>query len=147
MAPGLPDVIFVYKKSQIGYILGALVWKNLVYLLAVCNILWPFRIVYGRLVYFIAIWYIPLPPTPTPVLVYCTKKNLATLLKVHGSNAVDAEKIWAKFRYSFGHNLVCKNIFENVTSRKHPHRAFAAGSRRKMIITRVKFVLSACSVL
>jgi hypothetical protein len=31
----------------------------------------------GHLVYFVIIWYI------FPVLVYCTKKNLATLLNMH----------------------------------------------------------------
>jgi hypothetical protein len=35
--------------------------------------LWPFDIFYGHLVYFVVIWYI------SPLLVYCTKRNLATL--------------------------------------------------------------------
>jgi hypothetical protein len=51
-------------------------WKLFVYL-------WPFGLSYGRLayfgaiyvVYFMVIWYI------FPVLVCCTKKNLATLIQ------------------------------------------------------------------
>jgi hypothetical protein len=38
------------------------------------NISWPFVIVYGNLAIFVVNWYI------SPVLVYCTKKNLATLV-------------------------------------------------------------------
>jgi hypothetical protein len=37
------------------------------------SILLPFDIVYGRLVCFVVVWY------NFPVLVYCVKKNLATL--------------------------------------------------------------------
>jgi hypothetical protein len=45
------------------------------------NILWPLGLLYGSLVYFVAIWYILwLFGIFSPVWVYCTKKNLATLL-------------------------------------------------------------------
>jgi hypothetical protein len=74
-APGLPDGLFSYQKYQFGYILGVLKWKMLVYFITIWNILrlfsihtlWPFGIVCVHLVYF-----------PT-FLVYCVKKNLATL--------------------------------------------------------------------
>jgi hypothetical protein len=46
----------------------------LLYFSAICNILWTFGILYDHLVYFGFIWYI------FPVLVLCTKKNLATLM-------------------------------------------------------------------
>jgi hypothetical protein len=40
------------------------------------SIILPFDLFYGRLVYFVVIWYL------FPVLVYCAKKNLATLLPI-----------------------------------------------------------------
>jgi hypothetical protein len=45
-----------------------------VYFMDIRYILQPFEIFYDRLVYFVVIWYI------FPVLVHCTKKNLATLV-------------------------------------------------------------------
>jgi hypothetical protein len=42
-------------------------YDHLVYFTAIGNIVWPFGIVCGHLVYFL------------PVLVFCTKKYLATL--------------------------------------------------------------------
>jgi hypothetical protein len=42
--------------------------------MTIWSILRPLKIFYGHLVYFVVIWYI------FPVLVSCTKKNLATLL-------------------------------------------------------------------
>jgi nitrogen fixation/metabolism regulation signal transduction histidine kinase len=47
----------------------------LVYFVAIWNFLWWFGIVYDHLVHFVSIWYV------FPVLVSCTKKNLATLTK------------------------------------------------------------------
>jgi hypothetical protein len=70
-AAGLPD-----GKSKIPN------WVNFVepWNGKCCCMLWPFRkfyskfgTFYGPLVYFVVIWYI------FPVLVCCTKKNLATL--------------------------------------------------------------------
>jgi hypothetical protein len=51
-------------------------YDHQVYFTAIENILWPFGIFCGNLVYFVAIWYI------FPVLVIWTKKNLATLFVV-----------------------------------------------------------------
>jgi hypothetical protein len=50
-------------------------YDHLVYFAAICYTLWPFGIFCGNLVYFMVIWYI------FPVLVCCTKKNLATLVR------------------------------------------------------------------
>jgi hypothetical protein len=58
-------VYFQAKKYQFGQILEE--WKMLVYSMAIWYILCPF----GN---FLIIWYI------FPVLVYCTMKNLATLI-------------------------------------------------------------------
>jgi uncharacterized membrane protein YiaA len=47
------------------------------------SILRPFGLFYGYLVYFVTLWYIfSLFGTFFPVLVYCTMKNLATLVRV-----------------------------------------------------------------
>jgi hypothetical protein len=56
--------------------------------MAVWNILRTFGIFYEILVHFVLIWYI------FPVLVYCTKKNLATLTGAvtHGVAPVHIEK-------------------------------------------------------
>jgi hypothetical protein len=32
--------------------------KNMVHFMAIWNMLWPFGLIYGRLVYFVVIWYI-----------------------------------------------------------------------------------------
>jgi hypothetical protein len=53
LAPGLPDGIFSYQKSQCGYILRALVWKKV-------GILGHLEYVMDILVYFGVIWYIPI---------------------------------------------------------------------------------------
>jgi hypothetical protein len=50
-----------------------IICSNLVYFTAICFILWWFGTLCGDLVHFVVIWYIP-------ILVCCTKKNLATLL-------------------------------------------------------------------
>jgi hypothetical protein len=42
--------------------------------MAIWSILWPFGICFGHLVYYPPFWYI------LPILVCCTKKNLATLV-------------------------------------------------------------------
>jgi hypothetical protein len=47
---------------------------HLVYFVVIWDSLWSFGIFCGHLVYFVVIWYI------FPLLVCCTKKNLATLL-------------------------------------------------------------------
>jgi hypothetical protein len=58
LAPGLPDGRFSYQKYQIGYLWRALDRKMLVYIFAILNVLRPFGILYGRLVYFVSVWCI-----------------------------------------------------------------------------------------
>jgi hypothetical protein len=48
-------------------------YRHAVFFTAIRHILWSFGIFCGDLVYFVVIWYL------FPVLVYCSKKNLATL--------------------------------------------------------------------
>jgi hypothetical protein len=71
---GLPDGIFSNQKSKFGYFLKCLAMEDVgifygqsVYFTAICYTLWTFGIFSGQLVYF------------SPILVCCTKKNLATL--------------------------------------------------------------------
>jgi hypothetical protein len=66
----LPDGLFLNQKSKIGQILEGLApedigifYGHLVHFTVFCYILWTFGIVRGIF----------------PVLVFCTKKNLATL--------------------------------------------------------------------
>jgi hypothetical protein len=57
--------------------------------------IWPFGLFYGYFVYFVAIWYILwLFDMFFPVLVCCTKKNLATLAQ--GTAATGAEGRFSK---------------------------------------------------
>jgi hypothetical protein len=57
-----------------GIFCGHLVFcGHLLYFVDICYILWTFVIFCGHLLYFVDIWSI------FTVLVYCTKKNLATL--------------------------------------------------------------------
>jgi hypothetical protein len=65
----LPDGIFQTKNPNLVKFLRDLQLK-----LASWSILLPFGIFCGKLVYFMVIWYI------FPVLVCCTKTNMATLL-------------------------------------------------------------------
>jgi vacuolar-type H+-ATPase subunit I/STV1 len=66
-------VYFQTKNTSLGKFWRAFEWKTLVYFMTIGIILWPFGIIYGRLVWFVVIWYI------LPILVFWTKKNLATL--------------------------------------------------------------------
>jgi hypothetical protein len=50
-------------------------WKMLIYFMAICYISRTLRISSDHMVHFVFIWYI------FPVLVSCTKKNLATLFE------------------------------------------------------------------
>jgi hypothetical protein len=45
-----------------------------IFFMEIWSILQPFHMFYGHLVYFVVIWYL------FPVLVYCTKKTMATLV-------------------------------------------------------------------
>jgi hypothetical protein len=68
---GCQMVYFQTKNPDCGKLWRGLQWKMLVYYKAIWSIfgyiVWSFVIFYGYLVYF-------------PVLVCCTKKNLATLV-------------------------------------------------------------------
>jgi hypothetical protein len=61
------------KNPNLGKFWRVLQWKMLVYFMDTRSILRSFVIFYGHLVYFVVIWHI------FPVLVFCTKKNLAAL--------------------------------------------------------------------
>jgi hypothetical protein len=71
---GCQLVHFQTKKSHLGKFWRVLQWKILVYFIAIWSILRSIGIFYDHLVwYVVVVWYI------FPVLVCCTKKNLATL--------------------------------------------------------------------
>jgi hypothetical protein len=74
LTSGLPDGLFSNQKIQFGKFWRALEWKMLIYFMDISNILLTFGIFSDNLVQFVFFWYI------FPVLVSCTKKNLATLL-------------------------------------------------------------------
>jgi hypothetical protein len=68
---GCQMVCFETKNPKLGKFFRALDWKMF---------FWPFGLFYGNLGYFMCIWYILYSfGTFFPVLVSCTKKNLATL--------------------------------------------------------------------
>jgi hypothetical protein len=54
----LPDALFSYQKSQFGSILEGLGMENVGMFVTIWNILRPFGIICGSLVYFVVIWYI-----------------------------------------------------------------------------------------
>jgi hypothetical protein len=68
---GCQIAYFQTKNTDLGEFLQ---WKMLVYYMAIRPIVRLFGIVFGHLVYLMAIWYI------FPFLVCYTKKNLATLI-------------------------------------------------------------------
>jgi hypothetical protein len=59
------------KNPNLGKFWRALDWTMLIYFIAIWSILRTFGIFHDHLVHFVFIWYI------FPVLVSCTKKNLA----------------------------------------------------------------------
>jgi hypothetical protein len=71
---GCQMVYFQTKNSNLGKFCRALNWKMLIYFMVIWNILRAFGMVNYCLVHFMFIWYI------FPVLVSCTKKNLASLV-------------------------------------------------------------------
>jgi hypothetical protein len=72
---GCQMVYFQTKNPNLGKFWRVLDWKKFI------SFLWPFGTFYGYLGYFTTIWYILYSfVTFGPVLVSCTKKNLATLL-------------------------------------------------------------------
>jgi hypothetical protein len=71
---GCQMVYFQTKNPNLGKFWRALEWALLVYFMVIWNILRPFGIcIFWPLGNVGVIWYI------SPVLVYCVKKNLATL--------------------------------------------------------------------
>jgi hypothetical protein len=70
---GCQMVYFQIKNRNLGKFWRVLQWKMLVYFIDIWSILRPFYTYNGHLVYFVVIWYI------FSILLYCTKKNLATL--------------------------------------------------------------------
>jgi hypothetical protein len=67
-------VSFRTKDPNLGLFRGTLEWKMLLYILVIWTILLPLGVMYGTLVtYFLSFGIF------SPALVYCTKKNLATL--------------------------------------------------------------------
>jgi hypothetical protein len=68
-------VCFQTKNPNLGQFWRALDWKMFVYFMAIWSILWRFGIFCDHLVHFVFIRFI------FPVLVSCTKKNLATLVE------------------------------------------------------------------
>jgi uncharacterized Tic20 family protein len=67
---------FQTKNPKLGKFWRVLQWKMLAYFMAIWSILLPFgTCICGHLVNFLVIWSI------FPVLVYFTKKNLATLFE------------------------------------------------------------------
>jgi hypothetical protein len=67
-------MVFFKPKIPIWVNFWALEWKMMVYFMVICNSLQAFGIFYGHLV---MLWQFGIF---SPVLVYCVKKNLATLL-------------------------------------------------------------------
>jgi hypothetical protein len=74
MQQGCQMVSFRTKNPNLGKFWRALDGKILIYFRTFWNILWAFGLIYYHLVLFVFIWYI------FPVLLPCTKKNLATLV-------------------------------------------------------------------
>jgi hypothetical protein len=50
--------IFKPKNPNLGKIWRDSEWKNLLYLMTICDILLPFGSIHSRLVWFVVIWYI-----------------------------------------------------------------------------------------
>jgi hypothetical protein len=69
-------VCFQTKNPILGKFWRVLQWKMMIYFMDTWSILRSFVIFYGHLVQFVVIWYI------FPVLIFCTKKILATLLHI-----------------------------------------------------------------
>jgi hypothetical protein len=61
-------VCFQTKNPNLGKFWSALESKMSLYFMTIWNILWPFGKIYGRLVYFVVIWYI------LPIFVFGPRK-------------------------------------------------------------------------
>jgi hypothetical protein len=73
LCQGYQMVYFQTQNPSLGKFGRALQWNMSAYFVVIWSILWSIGIFDGQLVYFMVSWYI------IPVLVYCTKKCLATL--------------------------------------------------------------------
>jgi hypothetical protein len=73
-------VYFRTKNPDLGKKWRVLEWKMLVYFMVIWNILWSFGIFYGHLVYLWSFGNVVIVGIFYTVLVYCGKKNLATLV-------------------------------------------------------------------
>jgi hypothetical protein len=70
-------VCFQTKNPTWGKFWRALQMKMLVYFMTIWIILWPFGIIYGRLVYFVVIWYI------FPILVFLDQEKSGNPARAH----------------------------------------------------------------
>jgi hypothetical protein len=75
---GLPDGLFSNQPPSFGTFWKAFEWKILISFMTIWYTVWPFDLFYGNLVYFVCVCQI------IPVLVYCFKTNLATLVESSG---------------------------------------------------------------
>jgi hypothetical protein len=120
----LPDV--QTKNHSLGKFLRVLQWK--IYIFVDIPILWPFgtlygqlvQVLYGHLVYFLVIWYISwlfgvflgYLVYFFPVLVFCSKKNLATLFWVQTLNSL-------MHKTKVGYVLLSCKIIESLFFNNH----------------------------
>jgi hypothetical protein len=95
-------VCFQTKSPNSGKFWSVLQWKILAYVMAIWSILGPSGIFYGFLLYFKVIWNI------IPILVSCSKKNLATLPNItiwsifwRGLAMENGGKFWGHLLYFF----------------------------------------------
>jgi hypothetical protein len=89
------------KNPNLGKFWSALDWKMRIYFMAICNISPTFGIFYDHMVHFVFIWYI------FPVLVSCTKKNLATLFSWQSLG-------YRKVSDAIGQTIYSESQWENV---------------------------------
>jgi hypothetical protein len=73
-SPGLPDGLFSNQTPTFGEFWKAFEWKMIISFMTIWYTFWSFALFYGNLLHLVDICYI------IPILVYCIKKNLATLL-------------------------------------------------------------------
>jgi hypothetical protein len=112
------DLNICFPKIPTGYILEGLDMENvgtdngqLVYFLTIRYILWPIGIFYGHLVYFMANWYILWSLGQNfPILVCCTKQNLATLaMPLNFSELINLSNL----KHFQGMRRLFENLFES----------------------------------
>jgi hypothetical protein len=112
-------VCFQIKNPNFGKFLRVLQWKILVYFVTIWSILQPWEIFHGHLVYFVVIWYI------FPVLVFCPKINLASLVHITIHSELSN---WKRVSYQHS-NILAKNC------------VFAG-----FLLTKVSFFVKSCQL-